>query len=264
MIKNPVKKSLQEMKPSIGSWLSLAHVPSARLMSRVGFEWLVVDLEHSAIDWETAGDMFAAIADAGCVPIARVPRGNHDHIKRVLDAGAHGIIVPMVNTVEEAKACIAAAKFPPEGNRSVGSPMAAINFGMPAKEYYKRANDEILVILQTESPEAVENAKEIYSLPGLDCAFIGPFDLRTQMRDEQGNDPCDEVFEATIQKVLDAGKAANLPVGIYNASIEMAQKRLDQGFQFIGVSSELSMMVKEAERTAEILGLKSESVSGLY
>ncbi len=158
-------------------------------MARVGFPWLTVDLEHSPIDWSDASVLFGAIADAGCVPLARVPRGDHDHIKRVLDAGAWGIVVPMVDTVEEAKAAIAAAKYPPVGNRSVGGSLHAINFGAAAADYYKHANEEILVVLQTESPRGVHNAEAIYSLKGVDAIFVGPNDLTAQMRDESGKIP---------------------------------------------------------------------------
>ena len=158
-------------------------------MARVGFPWLTVDLEHSPIDWSEAGILFGAIADAGCVPLARVPRGDHDHIKRVLDAGAWGIVVPMVDTVEEAKIAIAAAKYPPVGNRSVGGSLHALNFGAAASDYYKHANEEILVVLQTESPRGVHNAEAIYSLKGVDAIFVGPNDLTAQMRDESGKDP---------------------------------------------------------------------------
>ncbi|MCA8988711.1 MAG: 2-dehydro-3-deoxyglucarate aldolase, partial [Planctomycetaceae bacterium] len=162
---NPVKRALKAGSPQVGTWLSLESVFASRFMARVGFPWLTVDIEHSPVDWQTAALMFGAIADAGCVPIARVPRGDHDLIKRVLDAGAMGIVVPMVNTVEEAKAAIAAAKYPPVGTRSVGGAIHALNFDAAASDYYRHANDEILVILQTESPEGVRNAEEIYSLP---------------------------------------------------------------------------------------------------
>ena len=189
MRRNPVKAALQAGKPQIGTWLSFANVHATRLMARVGFAWLTVDLEHSPIDWSEAAVLFGAIADAGGVPLARVPRGDHDHIKRVLDAGAWGIVVPMVDTVEEAKAAIAAAKYPPVGNRSLGGSLHAVNFGTTAGEYYKRANDEILVVLQTESPRGVENAEAIYSLKGVDAIFVGPNDLTAQMRDASGNDP---------------------------------------------------------------------------
>ena len=109
MKKNPVKAALREGKPQVGTWLSPGSVFAARLMARVGFPWLTVDLEHSPIDWQMASLMFAVIADAGCVPLARVPRGDHDLIKRVLDGGAWGVVVPMVNTVEQAKIAIAIA-----------------------------------------------------------------------------------------------------------------------------------------------------------
>src|ERR1043166_1658209 len=126
---NPVKRKLKEGKPSFGTWLSLGDLYATRVLARAGFDWLTLDIEHSAIDWSQATMIFAAIADAGCVPLARVPEGTHSLIKRVLDAGAWGIVVPMVDTVEQAKIAIAAAYYPPVGNRSVGGGMHALNFG---------------------------------------------------------------------------------------------------------------------------------------
>ena len=99
---NQVKRALKEGKPAVGTWLSLGSITAARFMARTGFDWLTVDIEHSLVDWETATHMFGAIADAGCIALARVPSNRHDHIKRVLDNGAHGIVVPMVNSREEA------------------------------------------------------------------------------------------------------------------------------------------------------------------
>ena len=148
MKQNPVKRKLAAGEPSFGTWLSLNSVFAVRFMARIGFDWLTVDLEHSPTNWETAASMFGAIADAGCVPLARVPRGDHDHIKRVLDSGAMGIVAPMVNTVEEARSIVAATKYPPVGNRSVGGSLHALNFAATAGDYYAKANDEILVILE--------------------------------------------------------------------------------------------------------------------
>lgn len=112
----------------------------------------------------------------------------------------------MVNTVEQAKIAIAAAKFPPQGNRSIGGSIPAQNFQCPTGEYYRRANDEILVILQTESPEGVDNAEAIYSLPGVDAIFVGPNDLFWQMKKPDGTEPTPQEFEAMLQRVLAAGK----------------------------------------------------------
>ncbi len=260
MKKNPVKQALREGKPQVGTWLSLESVFATRFMARVGFPWLTVDIEHSPVDWETAALMFGAIADAGCVPLARVPRGDHDLIKRVLDAGAMGIVVPMVNTVEEAKAAIAAAKYPPVGNRSVGGAIHALNFDAAAGDYYKHANDEILVVLQTESPEGVENAEEIYSLPGVDAIFVGPNDLKFQMRNHtsDGSDPTPEEFEAMLQRILAAGKKTGTPVGLHVLTTEDTKRRIDEGWQFIALASELKMMVNEASRVVKELGLASD------
>lgn len=248
MKKNPVKAALREGKAQVGTWLSLGDLTATRMLARVGFPWLTVDMEHSPIDWSQAATLFAAIADAGCVPLARVPEGRHDYIKRVLDAGAHGIVVPMVETVEQARIAIAAAKYPPTGNRSLGGAVHALNFGASAGDYYRQANDEILVVLQTESPRGVENADEIYSLPGLDAIFVGPNDLRAQMRSPDGQDPSAEEFEAMLQRILAAGKTAGTPVGIHLQTVEDVQMRTAEGWQFIALGSDLRMMVSQAQQ----------------
>lgn len=226
-------------------------------MARVGFPWLTLDLEHSPIDWSDAGTIFGAIADAGCVPLVRVPRAEHSLIKRVLDAGAMGIVVPMVDTVEQAREAIAAAKYPPTGNRSVGGSMHALNFAASAGDYYARANDEILVILQTESPRGVENAEAIYSLPGVDGIFVGPNDLRAQMRTADGTDPTAEAHETMLQRILQAGKKTGTPVGLHVQSVDDVKRRIGEGWQFIAVASELRMMVSRAQEIVKALDLKS-------
>jgi 4-hydroxy-2-oxoheptanedioate aldolase len=256
MRRNPVKAALKAGQPQVGTWLSLGSVFAARVMARVGFPWLTVDLEHSPIGWTDAGLLFGAIADAGCTCLARVPRGDHDYIKRVLDAGAHGIVVPMVNTVEEARVAIAAAKYPPVGNRSIGGSMHALNFDAEAGEYFRHANDEILVVLQTESPLGIANADEIYSLPGLDAIFVGPNDLTFQMRSPDGTDPTPEEFEAALQKILATGKKHGTPVGLHVQTVEQVKRRIAEGWQFLAIGSELRYMTLEAQKTVEQLGLR--------
>lgn len=259
MRRNPVKAALKAGKPQVGTWLSLGNVFAARLMARIGFHWLTVDLEHSPIGWDSAGQLFGAIADAGCTVLARVPKGDHDYIKRVLDAGAHGIVVPMVNTVEEAKIAIAAAKYPPVGNRSIGGAMHALNFDATAGDYYKNANDEILVILQTESPEGVRNAEAIYSLPGVDAIFVGPNDLTFQMRGPDGKDPSPDEFEAMLQRILAVGKKTGTPVGLHVQSTESVEHRIREGWRFLAIGSELRMMVAGAQDIVMKLNLKPQA-----
>lgn len=248
---NPVKRKLEQGEPTFGTWLSLGDLYATRVLARLGFDWMTLDIEHSAIDWKQATTIFGAIADAGCVPLARVPEGTHHYIKRVLDAGAWGIVVPMVDTVEQARVAIAAAKYPPVGNRSVGGGMHSMNFSATAGDYYERANDEILVVLQTESPQGVENAPEIYSLPGCDAIFIGPNDLRFQMREEDGTFPTPDAHEAAIQRVIEVGKQVGTPTGIHAMDEQSALDRAQQGMQFLAIGSDLRMMTAKAQEVVQ-------------
>lgn len=261
---NPVKLALKAGSPQVGSWLSLCNQFSARLMARMGFAWLTVDIEHSPVNWETAAHLFGAIADAGCIPLARVPRGDHDLIKRALDGGAHGIVVPMVNTVEEAKAAIAAAKYPPFGNRSVGGSLHALNFGVSAGEYFQHANDQILVVLQTESPEGVRNAREIYSLPGVDAIFVGPNDLQAQMRSPDGKNPTPEEFEAMLAQILATGRACGTPVGIHVQTPADCRMRIEQGWRFMALASDLAYLVNGAKNALGELKLATSGDLARY
>jgi 4-hydroxy-2-oxoheptanedioate aldolase len=250
---NPVKQKLQAGKPSFGTWLSLGNLHATRVLARMGFDWLTLDLEHAAIDWSQAATIVAAVADAGCVPLVRVPEGDHYCIKRVLDAGAWGIVVPMVNTVQQAVTAIAAAKYPPLGNRSAGGGMHSLNFAAGVDEYYERANDEILVVLQTESPAGVANAEEIYRLPGCDAIFVGPVDLRFNMRTADGGRPTDAEHEALVQRVIEIGRQAGRPTGIHTLSARDALRRAQEGMQFIAIGSELQMLTAAAEEVIDAI-----------
>jgi len=243
---NYVKEKLRRGEPSFGTWLSLGSLHATRVLARIGFDWLTLDMEHGPFDWSDASLICAAVADAGCVPLLRVPEGSMWCIKRALDAGAFGIVVPMVNTPEQARTAIDAARYPPQGKRSVGGGMHALNFAAAAGEYYERANDQILVVLQTESPQGVENAEAIYGLAGCDAIFVGPNDLRRQMRSPDGRDPTDEEFEAAIQQVIQAGRRTGTPTGMHVMDPETALRRAEEGMQFIAIGSDLRMMAAQA------------------
>src|SRR5438876_5726392 len=210
---NPVKKALKQGQPSVGSWLSLGSITAARFMARSGFAWLTVDVEHSLVDWETATHMFATIADAGCVALARVPANRHDHIKRVLDNGAMGIVVPMVNSRQEAEDAVAAALYPPWGNRSVGGSVHALNFNATAADYYAKVNDELLVVLQCEHIKAVEDADAIFSVPGIDAIFVGPNDLAASMRSADGKPPSADATNQANKHILATCKKHGVAAG---------------------------------------------------
>lgn len=253
MRNNPVKVRLRRGEPSFGTWLSLGSLPAARLLARAGFDWLTLDLEHAAVDWETASAILGAVADAGCVPLVRVPEGTHHHIKRALDAGAYGVVVPMVETPEQARAAIAAAKYPPEGDRSAGGLTHALNFGAELDEYFARANEEILVVLQTESPRGIDNAEAIYALPGCDAVFVGPTDLRCRMRAADGCPPSDDQFEAALRRVVEAGRRAGTPTGIHAGDAQEARRRAAEGMQFIAIATDATLLLVKASETLRIL-----------
>ncbi len=251
---NPVKRALREGRPSVGTWLSLGNITAARFMARAGFAWLTVDIEHSMVDMETATHMFASIADAGCIALARVPAGRHDHIKRVLDNGAHGFVVPMVLSRQEAEECVAAAKYPPLGNRSVGGAAHALNFGTTATDYYAHANDEILVVLQCEHIRAVEDADAIFSVPGIDAIFVGPNDLAASMRSKEGRPPSAEATRQAMAHILATCKKHGVAAGLHCGSADEVNQRIEEGWQFIALASELKMMLDGAAAQVQKLG----------
>jgi 4-hydroxy-2-oxoheptanedioate aldolase len=248
---NRVKRALKEGKPQVGTWLSLGSVVAARFLARTGLPWLTVDMEHSHTDIQTAAMMFGAIADAGCVPLARVSTGRHDLIKSVLDCGAMGIVAPMVMDADEARAIVAACKYPPLGNRSVGGGLHSLNYGTSADKYYAGANDEILVIIQAEHIEAVERADEIYGVPGIDAVFVGPNDLAASMRAADGTPPDKELLEQTLTRIREACQRQGVAPGLHTFSIDSAKKRIAEGWQFVALNSELRFMLHGAGEVAQ-------------
>src|SRR5688572_5547414 len=254
---NYVRQKLKNGEPSLGTWLSLSNTTAAGLMARIGFDWLTVDLEHSPVNFETAAASFAIIAASGNVPLARVPWNTGENIKRVLDSGAYGIVVPMVNTRADAEAAVAAARYAPLGSRSIGGQLHAANFETDASTYYAKANNEILVVVMLEQKQAVENADEILSVPGIDAFFIGPNDLHNSYGKAPAFESNAPEFVEALDHLLAMGNKHNVPAGIHVADARAAQRRIQQGFQFIAVTSEAGMMLSKAAEITKTLGLSS-------
>ena len=261
---NAVKQALRAGKASVGTWLSLGSITAARFMARTGLHWINVDMEHSLVGWETATHIAASVAEAGCTALIRVPGNRHDHIKRALDNGFHGIVVPMVNTRAEAEAAVAAAKYPPAGNRSVGGSVHALNFACSANEYYARANEELLIVLQCEHIQSVENADAIFSVPGIDAIFVGPNDLAASMRSPEGRPPSAEATQQAMQHILATCRKHNVAPGLHCGSAEEARIRIEEGWQFIAIGSELKMMLDAAGQIVKQLGSGQKSDLAKY
>ena len=244
MKKNTVKEKLVAGKPSVGTWLSLASPISAEYMAHAGFDWLVVDTEHSPIGFETTVQCFQAICTTDTIPMARVAWNDPMLMKRLLDAGAMGLVVPMVNSAEEAEKAVKSMKYPPEGFRSLGGGRA----GLYGSDYMSWANDEIAVIVQIEHIDAVNRADEILSVKGVDACFIGPNDLAGSMGLKPDIHCRHPEHEKAVMRVLETAKKVGKPAGIHCVTVEAVNRRIDQGFQFIAMSSDAGLLRESATR----------------
>jgi 2-keto-3-deoxy-L-rhamnonate aldolase RhmA len=251
---NTVKEKLRRGEPALGAWLSLPSVPAARIMARLGFDWLVVDMEHTAQTPVVMADMVAIIADSGlCAPIVRVPSNSVEWFKWALDAGAWGVVVPMVNTREEVLRAIEFAKYPPVGSRSIGGAFGPYGFGITNwPEYARLANDETLVIVQIESRQGLEHVEDILSTPGIDVAFIGPNDLHAQLGMTPNSDGTEPEFMQAVERIQAAARRNSIALGIFSSNGEAAIARMHQGFQLISVTTDISSMITEATRSLRV------------
>lgn len=179
-MKNKLRKALLDRQLTLGAWMQIGHPACAEIFARAGFDWVCVDLEHGAIDLETMTDIFRTLAGFDCIAVARLPLNEPVWIHRTLDAGARGLIIPMVNSAEEAEAAVRQAKYPPRGVRGFGYSRANLH-GIDFEDYIATANEEIAIIVQTEHHEAVANLDVILRVPGVDGSIIGPLDLSGSM-----------------------------------------------------------------------------------
>ena len=261
---NPVRAKLKSGEPSIGTWLALPDPVYAGLMSTTGFDWLTVELEHSPATMETAAQCFSIIAASGCVPLCRVPWNSVENIKRVLDTGAWGVVVPMVNSAAGAAAVVKAARYRPLGERSVGGQLHAARFATDAATYYAKANDEILVVVMAEHVDAIENIDAILSVPGIDAVFVGPNDLHASMGLAPAFDSDNPQFNVAIKKVFASARSHGVAAGIHVADAAQARRRRDEGWKMIAVASEVGFMLSKAAEMVQSLGLDQRGAMAKY
>lgn len=240
---NPVTDKLRSGQPAVGSWLGLCSPIAAESMAQVGWDWLVVDVEHSPVGFETMVNCFRAIQLGGAAPMARVPWNDTVWIQRTLDAGALGLVVPMVNTVADAKSVVGNMKYATRGQRSFGgSRVAAYIDG----DYRTWADEHLAIIVMIETIQAVENAEAIMAVEGVVGCFIGPNDLALSM----GLTPKDmgpgTQHEAAMMAVLAACKKTGKAAGKHCFSPAEVSQRIAQGFQYLALSSDGAMMARAA------------------
>lgn len=237
--KNSTLAKWRAGEQTIGGWLSLANTHSAEVMANAGFDWLCVDLQHGLIDYTDLRNMLPAISTTDVTPLVRVAGNDPTAIMKCLDAGAMGIIVPMVNNRAEAERAISACRYPPLGMRSFGPIRAAMVGG---RGYVDEANDEIACIAMIETKEGLENLESIVTTPGLGGIYIGPADLALAIGLPARGDTDDPKHLATVDRILQCCKKHKVPVGIHTNGIAYTQRRLAAGFNFVTLNSDAGFM----------------------
>ena len=236
-VKNPVKVKIRKGVPVFGTWVMMGDLAAAEILARIGYDWVAVDIEHTAIGYETLRTLVCGIQRHGAQPFVRVEENDATVIKRVLDCGATGIIVPQVCSAREAERAARAALYPPEGLRGI-SISRATEYGANFQDYFRSINDQLVVIVQIEHIRGVEAVEEILAVKGVDGIFVGPYDLSGSMG------IVGEFEHPRLKEALDrcarAAKQAKKALGYHVVAPDSAQalQRLEQGFNFIACSTD--------------------------
>ena len=227
-------------EPSIGSWMSMAHPSIAEILAMAGYDWIVIETEHTAIDVSEVLRLIIAIEQRGSVALVRLAWNDPIQAKAVLDSGAAGVLVPMVNTKADAELAVSMTKYPPLGSRGVGLARAQ-GYGINFNTYVTNANADTLLLVQIEHREAVENIEQILSVTGIDGVFIGPYDLSLSLG-IPGNLNHPDILAAK-QKVLTATLAHGLIAGMHFVQPQTAasdcQKAISEGYRFIALGTDI-------------------------
>jgi len=244
---NTFKRALKAGKAQIGLWCSLSSHYAIELVAGSGFDWLLLDTEHSPNDLESVLTQLQAAAPYATHPVVRVPWNDMVTIKRYLDIGAQSILVPYVQNAEEAKQAVAYTRYPPAGMRGVAGGTRATRFGR-VKDYAKRAADEICVLVQVETQTALDNLEKIAAVEGVDGVFIGPADLHASLgyAGETNNPKVMPVIDDAIRRIRKCGKAPGILTGVEAD----ARRWLDCGGQFVAVGADTAVLARETEKLA--------------
>ncbi|OUM02555.1 HpcH/HpaI aldolase family protein [Variovorax sp. JS1663] len=230
---------------AVNGWLAVPNSFSAEVMAHQGWDSLTIDLQHGVVDYQAMVGMLQAISTTATVPVVRVPWLEPAALMKALDAGAYGVICPMVNTREEAQRLVAYTHYAPRGGRSFG-PVRALLYG--GADYPQQANDTIVTFAMIETAQALDNLDDILSVEGLDAVYIGPSDLSLALGCRPVFDDVDPPVAQAIDHILDRAKAHGLVAGIHNGDPNVALARIAKGFQFVTVSSDARIMAAGSQQ----------------
>jgi len=248
-----LKDALLRRTLTFGSWLTFAAEAPAEVMAQAGFEWLVIDMEHSPIDVADAARLIRVVDLAGLPALCRLPTNDPVIAKRVLDAGAAGIIVPTVESVADAQRAVDSAYYPPIGRRGVGLARAQA-YGGSLEEYRARLGDHLVVICMIETRAGMEAAPEIAKLPGVDGLFVGPYDLSASMGRIGELDHPD--VRAAERRIRDAGRQAGIACGLHivHHSPEAVRRAIDDGYTFLALGVDMIFLRETARAVVRSIG----------
>lgn len=242
-----LKKRLASGEVLLGAWCMTPGALTAEALSRGGFDWVLVDMQHGCMDYETALAMIRAIDLGGAAPLVRVPWNDPGIIGRLLDAGADGVVIPMIQTVADAARAVDACLYPPKGRRSFGPVRVGLREGAG---YFMKANDDVLVIPMIETSEALSEVEAIAGTPGVDALFVGPFDLSIALGLAPGDNDGAPAFDAAIDKVCGAARAAGIATAVLS-NANVAPRRVSQGFRLVSVVTDLAVLSTAARAGLE-------------
>jgi len=250
-VTNRIRQKWKEGQPAIVAWLQIPSAFSAELIAAAGFDGVVVDLQHSVIDFFQAVEMLTAIEARGCEPIVRPSENGFTEIGKLLDAGASGIIAPLVDDAGGAGALVDAIHYPPTGARSLGPRRPLLRWGA---DYRNRTTELIVSLAMIETRAGLDNLDAILAVPTLDGVFIGPSDLAFALGCEPEADPTDERVLDAIAHIAGRAHAAGKRVGIFCGSAEAARARIEQGFDLVSVGTDMRMLGSAARSAFEVSG----------
>ena len=245
MRENRLRTLWKDGKAAVNGWLAIPNGFSAETMAHQGWDSLTIDLQHGLIDYQAMVQMLQAISTTDTVPVVRVPWLEPGILMKTLDAGAYGVICPMVNTREDAQKLVAWTHYQPRGTRSFG-PVRALLYG--GADYPQHANDTIVAFAMIETAQALDNLDAILSVEGLDAVYIGPSDLSLALGCKPTFDDVDPPVAQAIDHILERAKAHGVVAAVHNGTPEAALARIAKGFQFVTVSSDARLMAAGAQQ----------------
>lgn len=253
MRENRMKRLWHDGRPALGGWLTIPSSFSAEVFAHAGFDWLCIDMQHGAIDYADAVHLLQAISTTATTPVVRVPWNEPGIIMKALDAGAMGIIVPMVNSRAEAEAAVAACRYAPRGIRSYG-PVRAVYYA--GRDYFARADQEVACIVMIETKQALAAVDDILSVPGVDAAYVGPADLSVSLGLPPASDHDDPAFTEAIDRVLAACRRHRVVPGAHSGNVTTARKRIEQGFLMVEMCDDAGALARAA--AADLRAVRGE------